>query len=228
LSKIDKNLRNKLTKVFAVGVGPGSPSYISDVVKDVIKNSDVIIGYKYTLKTIEELISGKEVHEVTMQNQEDVYQKISKNLGEKKLVIPFTGDVNFSESEVVDRLIEIFGDVEIIPGISSIQVAASKAKVPLWRRAWQLPPVFLPGESPWTEEPGGLQPWGCTELDMTERLSTAQHRATSVLVEMPIIRVLLATAGSAAKHVMGCQQCFLIHWRLVISTTWNTSRRQLK
>ena len=44
---------------------------------------------------------------------------------------PFTGDVNFSESEVVDRLIEIFGDVEIIPGISSIQVAASKAKIPL-------------------------------------------------------------------------------------------------
>jgi len=120
-----------LTNVYAVGVGPGSPSYISDVVKDVIKNSNVIIGYKYTLKTIEELISGKEVHEVTMQNQEDVYQKISKNLGEKKLVIPFTGDVNFSESEVVDRLIEIFGDVEIIPGISSIQVAASKAKVPL-------------------------------------------------------------------------------------------------
>ena len=120
-----------MTNVYAVGVGPGSPSYISDVVKNIIKNSNVIIGYKYTLKTIEELISGKEVHEVTMQNQEDVYQKISKNLGEKKLVIPFTGDVNFSESEVVDRLIEIFGDVEIIPGISSIQVAASKAKVPL-------------------------------------------------------------------------------------------------
>ena len=24
------------------------------------------------------------------------------------------------------------------------------------RRAWQLTPAFLPGESPWTEEPGGL------------------------------------------------------------------------
>ena len=47
------------------------------------------------------------------------------------LVIPFTGDVNFSESEVVDRLVEIFGDVELVPGISSIQVAASKAQVPL-------------------------------------------------------------------------------------------------
>ena len=29
-------------------------------------------------------------------------------------------------------------------------------KIP-WRRAWQRAPVFLPGESPWTEEPGGIQ-----------------------------------------------------------------------
>ena len=29
-------------------------------------------------------------------------------------------------------------------------------KIP-WRRAWQPSPVFLPGESPWTEEPGRLQ-----------------------------------------------------------------------
>ena len=32
-------------------------------------------------------------------------------------------------------------------------------KIP-WRRAWQPAPVFLPGESPWTEEPGGLQSIG--------------------------------------------------------------------
>jgi len=29
-------------------------------------------------------------------------------------------------------------------------------KIP-WRRAWLPTPVFLPGESPWTEEPGRLQ-----------------------------------------------------------------------
>ena len=27
-------------------------------------------------------------------------------------------------------------------------------KIP-WKRAWQPTPVFLPGESPWSEEPGG-------------------------------------------------------------------------
>jgi len=116
--------------VYAVGVGPGSPNYITEIVKKIILDSDFIIGYKYTLNTISDLIHNKEVYEITMENQEKIYQKISRELGGGVLVVPFTGDVNFSESEVVDRLIEIFGDVEIIPGISSIQVAASKAKVP--------------------------------------------------------------------------------------------------
>ena len=29
-----------------------------------------------------------------------------------------------------------------------------------WTRAWQPTPGFLPGESPWVEEPGGLQSMG--------------------------------------------------------------------
>ena len=33
---------------------------------------------------------------------------------------------------------------------------------------WQLAPVFLPGEFPWTEEPGRLQFMGSKELDTTE------------------------------------------------------------
>ena len=118
-------------KVYAVGVGPGSPKYVTEIVKEIILNCDIVIGYKYTLKTIQHLIENKDVYEITMNDQEDSYQKILPELGNKTLVIPFTGDVNFSESEVVDRLIEIFGEIEIIPGISSIQVAASKAQVPL-------------------------------------------------------------------------------------------------
>ena len=118
-------------KIFAVGVGPGSPKYVTQVVKEIIQNCDVVIGYKYTLKTIEEFLDGKEVHEITMNNQEESYQQVLPVLGDRTLVVPFTGDVNFSESEVVDRLIEIFGEVEVIPGISSIQVAAAKTKVPL-------------------------------------------------------------------------------------------------
>ena len=39
-------------------------------------------------------------------------------------------------------------------------------KIP-WRREGQPTPVFLPGESPWTAEPGRLQSMGLQELDMT-------------------------------------------------------------
>ena len=118
-------------KVFAVGVGPGSQNYITEIVRKIIVSADVIVGYQYTLNIIADLIHGKKVHAITMMDQEKTYQQIKKELGSEILVIPFTGDVNFSESEVVDRLVEIFGDVEIIPGISSMQVAASKAKIPL-------------------------------------------------------------------------------------------------
>ena len=118
-----------MNKVYAVGVGPGSPNYVTGIIKDVVSKCDVVIGYDYTLKTIEGLLDGKQIIEVNMKNQEDAYQKIA---GEENhtILVPFTGDVNFSESEVVDRLIEIFDEVEIIPGISSTQVAASMAKVP--------------------------------------------------------------------------------------------------
>ncbi|MCH8915243.1 MAG: precorrin-6y C5,15-methyltransferase (decarboxylating) subunit CbiE [Thaumarchaeota archaeon] len=118
-------------KVYAVGVGPGSPKYVTEIVKEILQKCDVVIGYKYTLKTIEDLTEGKEIYEITMKDQEETYQKILSKLGDRILVIPFTGDVNFSESEVVDRLIEIFDKVEIVPGISSIQVAASRAQVPV-------------------------------------------------------------------------------------------------
>ena len=123
-------------KLFVVGVGPGNNKYITDIAREKIQLSNYIVGYKYTLKIIEHLFDKNNqcVYEVNMKNQEATYQNIYKKMRDGEFcLIPFTGDVNFSESEVVDRLLEIFGDenVEIIPGISSIQIASSKSRVPI-------------------------------------------------------------------------------------------------
>ena len=123
-------------KLFVVGVGPGSPKYLTDIAKDAIRKSHYVVGYKYTLSTIESVIerSNQEVLEVTMKTQEQIYQDVYKKMKDDEYcTIPFTGDVNLSESEVIDRLLQIFGDenVQAIPGISSIQVAAAKAHVPI-------------------------------------------------------------------------------------------------
>jgi precorrin-6y C5,15-methyltransferase (decarboxylating) CbiE subunit len=123
-------------KLFVIGVGPGDPDYIIPIAKEKIQISKYIIGYRYTLRTIENLLDKKrqQIYEITMRSQESTYQQVYKNMNDDEYcTVPFTGDVNFSESEVVDRLLEIFGNenVEIIPGISSIQVASSKSRVPL-------------------------------------------------------------------------------------------------
>jgi precorrin-6y C5,15-methyltransferase (decarboxylating) CbiE subunit len=127
-------------RLFLVGVGPGSHNYLTDIVKQVIIKSSYIIGYHYTLSIIRHLLDTKNqnIIEVTMLSQDQIYQQVYGQMkNDEYCTIPFTGDVNFSESEVVDRLLQIFGDtnVEIIPGISSIQVAASKAKIPLDKSA---------------------------------------------------------------------------------------------
>ena len=41
------------------------------------------------------------------------------------------------------------------PAMRETWVQSLVGKIP-WRRAWQPTPIFLPGESPWTEEPGRL------------------------------------------------------------------------
>ena len=43
----------------------------------------------------------------------------------------------------------------ICPQCRRLRFFLSVEKIP-WRRAWQPTPVFLPGKSPWTEEPSGL------------------------------------------------------------------------
>jgi len=126
-----------MSKVYLVGIGPGSSEYITLKAKSIIESSDIIVGYKHTIESIKRLVrlDGKDVRLVTLKTQDDVYNSIVEELirNELSCSILFTGDVNFSESEIVDKLVNIFSnhgiDVILIPGISSIQVAASYARV---------------------------------------------------------------------------------------------------
>ena len=46
-----------------------------------------------------------------------------------------------------------------------------------WKKKWQPTPVLLPGESHGQWSLVGYSPWGCKELDKTERLNNStQYR----------------------------------------------------
>ena len=49
--------------------------------------------------------------------------------------------------------------VKNLPAMQETWVQSLVGKIP-WRRAWQPTPVFLSGESSWTEVPGRLQSMG--------------------------------------------------------------------
>ena len=69
-------------------------------------------------------------------------------------------------------------------------------KIP-WRRPWQLTLVFLPGDSPWTEEPGGLQSMGSAESDTTEWLWQSRAWNPELRTSRP---VLLASRFTGYCH----------------------------
>ena len=53
--------------------------------------------------------------------------------------------------------------VKNLPAVQETWVQSWVGKIP-WKRAWHPTPVFLPGESPWTEEPGRLQSMGLLKV----------------------------------------------------------------
>ena len=58
-------------------------------------------------------------------------------------------------------------------------------KVP-WRRKWQPTPLFLPGKSLGQRSLVGDSPWGCKELDTTERLNNKSlHEGSIPLMTSP-------------------------------------------
>ena len=52
--------------------------------------------------------------------------------------------------------------VKNLPAVWETRFDPWVGRIP-WQREWLPTPVFLPGESPWTEDPGGLQSMGVTK-----------------------------------------------------------------
>ena len=67
------------------------------------------------------------------------------------------------------------------PAMQETWVRSLGWEEPLEERAWQLTPVFLPGDSPWTEEPVGLQSMGLQRV----RHSWASKHKHKLLLDFP-------------------------------------------
>lgn len=118
-------------KVYIVGVGPGSKEYLTERAKKVIKMADLIVGWALDLLPVKELIKEKEVHLQDANNYGKVIQRVAKKVkrtGENIAVLRIGDPCISSGLNGLLRTFEDF-DIEIVPGVSSIQLAAAIARV---------------------------------------------------------------------------------------------------
>jgi len=111
-----------------VGVGPGSRDYLTSKAIELISKAEVVSGFKRALEVVEHLINGKKIVELEYRTYLREIKKLCNISVSKEVVILSTGDPMFSGlGEIVKGIEE---RSEIIPGISSIQVASAVTGIP--------------------------------------------------------------------------------------------------
>ncbi|HWH57836.1 MAG TPA: cobalt-precorrin-7 (C(5))-methyltransferase [Terriglobales bacterium] len=118
-------------KAFLVGVGPGAPELVTTAARRAIQEAQIVLGWDLDLKPVEDCLNGKKVYLQDVNNYvratRAAVRDAKKNNG--VLAIPRVGEPCLSSGlKGLLRALQGF-QVKIIPGISSIQLAAGLARV---------------------------------------------------------------------------------------------------
>ena len=114
-----------MAAITIVGVGPGDPDLLTLKARDVIRGADYVAGFETVLGPVRRWIAG-EAMPMRYRDQEDVLETLAAHAeAGKKCVVCAWGDLNFSSKELLDR-VRWRAEVELIPGISSVQVACAR------------------------------------------------------------------------------------------------------
>ncbi|WP_202707176.1 precorrin-3B C(17)-methyltransferase [Sporosalibacterium faouarense] len=123
-------------KIYVVGLGPGDKEHMSPAATAAILKSNVIIGYKTYIDLIEELVKDKEILSSGMRKEIDRCETALSYAEEGKVVsLISSGDPGVygmagAMLEVVHKK-ESTVEVEIVPGITAANAAASSIGAPL-------------------------------------------------------------------------------------------------
>ena len=127
-------------KLYIVGVGPGHHDHMTFRAKQVIEESDTIVGYETYVNIVQDLIEGKDVYRYAMtQEVERARQCIDLAKSGKIVSLVSSGDPGIygMAGLIYETLAESGWDpktglqVEIIPGISALNSCASIIGSPL-------------------------------------------------------------------------------------------------
>ncbi|MCK9581756.1 MAG: precorrin-3B C(17)-methyltransferase [Methanoregula sp.] len=122
-------------KLAIVGLGPGRREYMTARALKAIAGADCVLGHSTYLEPLEPLLTGKQVISSSMGKEVDRARQAIDLARTRVVAIVSGGDAGvYGMASIVLEVLEHDGenmDVEIIPGVTAANAAASRAGSPL-------------------------------------------------------------------------------------------------
>lgn len=118
--------------VHVVGAGPGNPDYLTPLGERRLAEADVAFGFESALDRVRSLVTG-EALACGYDDEGETLARFADAVADgARGAVVMTGDPNVSDYQLlgkVERAVD--RPVRVVPGVSSVQVAASRARTPL-------------------------------------------------------------------------------------------------
>ena len=120
------------TRVTIIGVGPGDNGFLTLKGKQALEEADLVAGFQTVLNVILPFAKNAELCPMAYRDQDEVLDyAVGKVKEGKSLVVCAWGDLNVSAKELLDRVRRRVDHVDLVPGISSVQIAMSRTGISL-------------------------------------------------------------------------------------------------
>ncbi len=123
--------------VFVVGIGPGNPAYLTPRGRQALEAAAVVVGFGTVIEFIEPFTDAELLTCGYRDEQETLANFAEQVAAGKRGVAVAMGDPNHSGYQFVGKVQQAVQQadpdrpVRVVPGISSLQVAASRARTPM-------------------------------------------------------------------------------------------------
>jgi cobalt-precorrin-7 (C5)-methyltransferase len=118
--------------VYVVGIGPGNPEYLTGRAERALAEADVVVGFETVVEFVREATAA-DLLTCGYRDERAALDSFAGRVADgDRGVAVLMGDPNHSGYQFVGKVQgAVSAPVRVIPGISSLQVAASRARTPM-------------------------------------------------------------------------------------------------